>query len=223
MSTHVSDHPTESYLSAIAHLPPGGTLTLYDVSWAEYEQLLEELNDSNAVRISYDHGRLDVMSPSQYHEMYKDLLLRVALAVADHLGCDFESRGSTTFKAGQFEQGVEPDTFFYIQNAARIIGRRRLDLFRDPPPDVIVEIDVSHGSRSRFDFYARIGVPEIWLYDERRAQIYHLQENEYIEATNSRAFPPLTAEVLTQCLEQSKTAGQSAALRSFRAWLTAPG
>lgn len=210
---------TTNYLDAIAHLPTGGTLILTDVPWEEYEQLLDELGDGYGVRIGYDHGRLEVMSPSQYHEMYKDLLLRSAAAAADHLGCDFESRGSTTFKLGQFEQGAEPDTCFYVQHAARIIGRRKLDLRRDPPPDVIVEIDVSHGSGHKFDFYARLGVPEIWRYDERRAQIYQLEEAGYIEVSASRAFPPLTAEALTQCLEQSKTAGQSAALRSFRAWL----
>jgi Uma2 family endonuclease len=210
---------TASYLDAIAHLPPGGTLTLHDVSWDEYEQLLEELGDCTGVRIGYDRGRLEAMSPSPYHEMYKELLQNLALITAEHLGLDFESRGSTTFKLGQFEQGAEPDTCFYVEHAAAIIGKRKLDLRRDPPPDVIVEIDVSHGSDFKLDFYARLGVPEVWRYDERQMHISHLTAAGYVEAAASRAFPPLTAEALTVHLEQSKTAGQSAALRSFRAWL----
>lgn len=210
---------TVSYVDAVRHLPAGGTLILTDVSWAEYEGLLVELGDSNSVRISYDHGRLQIMSPSQYHEMYKELILRLVSVIADDVGLPLESRGSTTFKQESFAQGAEPDTCFYVQNAERIIGKRQLDFSIDPPPDVIVEIDVSHESTGKFAFYARLGVPEVWFYDERQARIYHLTEQGYAEATLSRAFPPLTADALSRFLEQSKTAGQSRTLQSFRDWL----
>jgi Uma2 family endonuclease len=210
---------TTSFLDAIEHLPAGGTLILTDVSWEEYEQLLADLGDSNAVRVSYDRGRLEIMSPSSFHEMYKDLVLQLACIIAEEMDLVLETRGSTTFKQKEFAQGAEPDTCFYVQNAHRIIGKRQIDLSTDPPPDVIVEIDVTHGSQHKLAFYAALGVPEIWRYDEQRAQIYHLTEKGYVEMVASRVFTLLTGDALSRFLEQSKSEGQSATLRSFREWL----
>jgi Uma2 family endonuclease len=210
---------TSNYIEAIHHLPAGRLLSIDNVSWEEYEQLLAELGDSYRVRINYDRGRLVIMSPSQYHEMYNRLLADLALMIADKMGRDFENRGSTTFKEESFKSGAEPDTCFWVQNATAIIGKRTLNLYLDPPPDVIVEIDISHASRFKFDFYAHLGVPEIWLYDEKILQIYHLIDKSYVIADASLAFPILTGEILTRFLEQSKTEGQSAARRAFRHWL----
>lgn len=159
------------------------------------------------------------MSPSPVHEMYKELLVRLAGAIEDQTECVVESRGSTTFRKGTFAGGYEPDTCFYVQNADRIIGKRKIDLRRDPPPDVVVEIDLSRSSSTKYEFYASIGVREIWGYDDNRAQILLLTEQGYVESSNSRAFPVLTADRLTQTLEYSKINGQSAALRQFRKWL----
>jgi Uma2 family endonuclease len=212
---------TLSYLDAIEHLPAGGTLIFGDVSWDEYEQLLADLGDSNRVRVYYDAGRLEIMSPSSFHEMYKELTLRMACLVAEKLDLSIETRGSTTFKQEWAERGGEPDTCFYIQNAAAVIGKRKIDLAIDPPPDIVVEIDVSHESTRKLEFYAGLGVPELWRYDEERMRIYVLTEGSYNEVPASRTFPFLTSETLTRFFEQSKTEGQSEAFRSFRKWLDA--
>ncbi|MGH9901094.1 MAG: hypothetical protein ACRD68_04555 [Pyrinomonadaceae bacterium] len=74
--------------------------------------------------------------------------------------------------------------------------------------------------RSKFPIYAALGVPEVWRYDGERAQIYHLADQAYTEAAASLAFPLLTAEALTEFVEQSKTRGQSAALSACRQWVT---
>ncbi|MGH9897611.1 MAG: Uma2 family endonuclease [Pyrinomonadaceae bacterium] len=210
---------TASYLDAIAYLPAGATLILTEVPWKEYEQLLDDLGNSPGVRVSYDCGRLEIMSPSSSHEMFKDLLQDLARIAAESTGVDLESRGSTTFKQEQIAMGAEPDTCFYVQNAPRIIGKREIDLSVDPPPDVIVEIDVSRDSRKKFDFYRIIGVPELWRYDEHLAHIYRLTEEGYGEVSISHVLPLFTNEVLSRFLEQSKLEGQSATLRSFRDWL----
>lgn len=213
---------TLSYLDAIAHLPAGGTLILNEVPWEEYEQLLTDLGDGYGVRISYDQGRLEVMSPSTFHEMYKDLVYCIAFILAQETNSPFESRGSTTFKQKLTGKGAEPDTCFYVHNSARIIGKRQIDLTVDPPPDIIVEIDVSHESTGKFRFYASLGVPELWRYDEHRLHIYRLTDDGYFEIPASVAFPVLTSAALSQFLKQSRTEGQGAALRSFREWLRAP-
>jgi Uma2 family endonuclease len=207
-----------NYLDAIAHMPAGGKLILYNVTWEEYEQLLDELKD-RALRVSYIRGRLEIMSPSLPHERPKEMLLQLARVVADEMNLTLETAGSTTFKDEQLAMGAEPDTCFYVQNAQSVIGKDSIDLMTDPPPDVVVEIDIWSESTGKMGFYAAIGVPEFWRYDKRQLRIYHLSEQGYVEALASLAFPLLTGEVLTRFLEQSKSAGQSATLRAFREWL----
>jgi Uma2 family endonuclease len=123
-----------------------------------------------------------------------------------------------TIRSAWQAKGAEPDTCFYVQNVTRIIGKRSLDFNTDPPPDIVVEIDVTNASASKFPIYAALGVPEIWRYDGHQAYFYHLAGEQYIEILHSQAFPFLTSTVLVQFIEQSKTEGQDAALDAARAW-----
>src|SRR5882762_5751624 len=96
--------------------------------------------------VTYYNGRLEIMSPSQKHENLSRVIERLVYAIADETGIAVESLGSTTYKQEWLARGVEPDACFYIKNAERIIGGERVDLSTDPPPDIVVEIDVSHDS-----------------------------------------------------------------------------
>src|SRR5258708_1637932 len=86
------------YLEAIEHMPPGATLSIPGVSWEDYEDLLQDLGDGYAVRVSYDNGSLEIMSPSNMHEMYEQLLVRLVHTVAFDMDLPVESRGSITLK-----------------------------------------------------------------------------------------------------------------------------
>lgn len=207
---------TAPYREAIAHLPPGALLVLNDVNWDDYERLLEELSDRAGMRISYDDGRLRVMSPSAEHEAYKELVLRLAQVCADELGLPLETRGSTTWKRRGMRKAAEPDTCFYVTNAHRIIGRTTIDLETDPPPDVVVEIDLSHEAPAKPAIYAALGVPEIWRYDGSHAAMFRLEEGAYQICAGSRFLPAITAALLTELLELSARRGQTEALRVFR-------
>lgn len=209
---------TVDYLDAIAHLPAGAILRLPSVSWEEYEALLSDLTEWPGMRVSYDDGKVEIMSPSPEHEEYKEFVLRLVQVLSDESGITLETRGSATYRQKRLMKGAEPDTCFYVQNASRIIGKRTIDLEVDPPPDVVVEIDMTNESLSKFNIYAAFGVPEIWRYDGQQAHIYQLANQTYAEMTASRAFPALTAIALTEFIEQSKTQGQTAALIAFRQW-----
>src|SRR5213593_3098798 len=128
MSTQALD-----YLDAIAHLPEGGMLILQHVSWEDYERVLAELGDAPNVRVAYDQGRLEIMAPLSEHEAYAEMMHDMTRMLTRELGLKLEARGSTTFKLDPQAKGVEPDGCFYVQNAAAIIGKRRLDLSVDPP------------------------------------------------------------------------------------------
>ena len=158
------------------------------------------------------------MSPLPEHEEYKETIYSLTRVMAEELRITVESRGSATYKQKRLAKGAEPDTSFYVQNAARIIGQRTIDLAVDPPPDVVVEIDTTNESLSKFNIYAAFGVTEIWRYDGEQAYIYQLTGQAYAEANASLAFPSLTAAALTDFIAQSKTQGQTAALMAFRQW-----
>lgn len=211
-----------AYIDAVAHLPAGATLILPDVEWDDYERLVDEnIGRHGSVRITYDRGRLEVMSPPSEHDHLADMCTLIAHVLGDETGSDVESFGSTTFKQTRLVKGTEPDACFYVQSAPRVIGKRNLDLATDPPPDVMVEIDISHDSTTKMGIYASMKVPEVWRYDGRHKQmhIYHLKNGAYLEMTNSIAFPTLTSAMLSEFLEQSNAKGQTATLRAFRQWV----
>jgi Uma2 family endonuclease len=207
---------TVNYLDVIERLPAGALLRLQDVSWDEYEYLLTQMEAHSGHRLTYDRGRLTIMSPRHEHEYYKEFVLSFARVLAEETGLPLETGGATTFKNKALAQGVEPDTCFYVQSAAHIIGNLKPDLKTDPPPDVVVEIDTTNFSLDKFHIYVALGVPEIWRYDGKQARFYYLAESGYEEMSTSRAFPSLAASMLADYIEQSKTEGQTASLAAFR-------
>ncbi|MBV9926584.1 MAG: Uma2 family endonuclease [Acidobacteria bacterium] len=210
---------TTNYLDLIERLTAGAKLELYNIDWDEYENLLSQMGDFPGHRLSYDAGRLTIVSPSLEHEDYKDFILGLARTLSDEMNLTLESRGTATFKRKALKKGVEPDTCFYVQSAASVIGRRAFPNREYPPPDVVVEIDMSHDSLDKFHIYAALGVPEIWRYDGERTRFYKLTGETYEVIQNSLAFPTLTAKVITEHLELSKADGHTAALKAFRQML----
>jgi Uma2 family endonuclease len=205
------------YLEAIDHLPSGATLVFSQVSWEDYENVLDDLGHRPGLRVAYDEGTLEIMTVSSEHEDYAEFILRLAGVLSEELDIQLETRGSTTWKREKLQKGLEPDTCFYIANAQRIIGKRKIDLESDPPPDVAVEVEVTKESLSKFPIYAALGVPEIWRYDGTRLQMYQLTDDLlYVEIAESRFFPGLTGSILADSIELSKTKGQTDALKAFR-------
>jgi Uma2 family endonuclease len=191
---------------------------LKEVTWAELECILEELGDRGNPRLSYSHGTLELMSPSPEHEDRKDILSHLVEILLEESDIEFRNLGSTTFKNQQMDQAVEPDACFYIEHEAEIRGKRRIDLTVDPPPDLAIEIDIT--ARTRFNNYAALGVPELWRYNGSTLEISVLWEGQYVDSERSLHFPDLPIiEVIPDYLEQSRTSGRTALLRSFRRWV----
>jgi Uma2 family endonuclease len=207
---------TAGYLEAVQHLPEGATLIIRRASWEDYERLLDDLRDRPRLRVSYDDGAIEVTSPLPEHEEYVRFIEDLVRAVADELGVMLEKRGSATWKRRRLAKGAEPDASFYIANAPRIIGRGEIDLDRDPPPDVVLEIDVSNESLSKFPIYAALGVPEIWRYDGATVRFYQLAGDVYREIGESRFVAGLTPVMMGTALERSKSEGQTTALHALR-------
>jgi Uma2 family endonuclease len=198
--------------------PAGQRVILHNVGWETYERLLADHENSSAPRFAYDRGELEIVSPSPEHEHYNRSLALLVEILAEELDIDVYDLGSTTFRREDLERGFEPDSCFYVQNEEAIRGKDRIDLAVDPPPDLVIEIDITSPSLDKLPIYARLGVPEVWRYDGRRLAILKLEGERYAEADESTALPPVTGAVLSDFLRKSKTMRRTAWLKGVREW-----
>ena len=201
--------------------PPEERILLHDVTWETYEQLLANYENSSGPRFTYDRGVLEIMSPSSEHEELNDVFKLLVNALAEEWGIEARGFGSTTFRREDISRGFEPDSCFYIQSVGSIKGATRLDLAVHPPPDLLIEIDITHPSLDKFPLYAAAGVPEVWHYDGRALKILRLEGDDYVETRESAAFNRLTDDVLTRFIEESRTMSRLDWLRRVRAWARA--
>lgn len=205
-------------LMAIVLSPPEQKVTLHNVSWETYERLLADLRDSSAPRLTYDRGTLEIMSPSSEHERYNRTAAQIVEELAVEMDVHIDSLGSTTFRREDLDRGFEPDSCFYIRNAASVRGKKRIDLSTDPPPDLVIEIDITSPSLAKLPIFAKAGVPEVWRFDGSRLAIYELANGEYVEREASVAFPAVTAADVTAFIGDSETMERPDWVRKLRAW-----
>ena len=197
---------------------PGHQLLLQDISWSDFESILEDLGEHRSSRISYSNGVMEIMVPLPEHEKHKEIIGEIVRILLDKLSIDFEGLGSTTFKNVPMAQAVEADTCFYIKNYRAVIGKDRLDLTIDPPPDLAIEIDITN--RTRLDNYLLLKVPELWRYSRTGLQIYLLQGDSYTESLTSPNFPNIPiVKLIETYVKQAQIEGRSKAIRALRAWI----
>jgi len=218
MSTQIISQ-AEAIVEMIDRMPPDSVLIQHEVSWNDYEELLEAVGETSSLRICYDEGTLQVMSPSSKHEFRAILIERLVdlLSIRQRIKVLFY--GSTTIKKQREQKGAEPDACFYVQTADAVGTKEQIDFNTDPPPDVVVEIDLHHESISKFPIYAAFGVPELWRDDGETLTIYHLRDGQYVLSEASLALPMLTSAVLTEFLGRSPKEDQYNIVLAFEDWL----
>ncbi|MEG4252175.1 Uma2 family endonuclease [Microcoleus sp. AT3-A2] len=194
-------------------------ILLKNISWKTYESLLNELTQQGGIRLTYDRGNLEIMTPLAPHEKYKKILGRFVESVSDELNVEICSLGSLTCRREDLARGLEPDQCYYIQNENVVWDKEQIDLNQDPPPDLVVEIDVTSSSIDRLSLYASLGVPEVWRYDGNRLIIYQLEAQEYTERDVSPTFPFLSQVEMLRFLELRRTTKENALIRLFREWV----
>ncbi|MEJ7712467.1 MAG: Uma2 family endonuclease [Pyrinomonadaceae bacterium] len=207
-------------MATVLH-PPEERMLLPDVSWETYEQLLANYENCSGPRFIYDRGMLEIMSPSSEHEAINDIIKALVNVLAEEMELDLRGFGSTTFRREDMARGSEPDSCFYIQNVERITGVSKLDLNVHPPPDLVIEIDITSPSLQKFPLYAGIEVPEVWHYEGEVLRIFHLYNGGYVESAESRALPHVKSVDLSRFVEESKTSRRPAWIRGVRDWARA--
>jgi Uma2 family endonuclease len=151
-------------------------ILLHNVSWFTYENLLADHPDVPSPHFTYDRGDLLIRVLSPEHEGINDVFKLVINLLAEEFGLESQSFGSMTHKREELQRGFEPDSCFYFKNEARMRGKKRLDLSVDPPPDLVVEIDITHPSLNRLPIFAAFGIPEVWRFDGEKLEILLLTD-----------------------------------------------
>ncbi len=204
-------------MTATLLTPPTEIIHLSGISWQTYETLLQELSNRR-LRLTYNRGNLEIMAPSPEHERFKKVSGRFVETMAEELEIRIEPLGSTTFKRPELS-GVEPDECFYIYNIDAVRGKKRLDLTKDPAPDLVVEIDVSSSSQTHLQVYADLGVAEVWIYNGESLAIQKLRNGAYVTSQTSQFFLNIPIPEIAGFLQQAETMDYLELVKAFRKWV----
>ena len=187
------------------------------LSWLSYQQILQAIGENNRAHLFYDRGTLEITMPLEEHEFYRELIGLFIRILVVELGLKIKSMGSTTLAREDLERGAEPDNAYYIQNQAKVLGKR-INLTEDPPPDLVVEVDITHTDINKLALYARLGVPELWRFNGQIWRIYRLEKGGYQEGEFSPTFPLVPKTKLYEFLATAKE-DEVRAEKNLRAWL----
>ena len=163
--------PAPSVMDALLNAPGENRVAMRGLDWFAYQQMKVLLNERTRARLIYDRGTLEITMPSEFHEFYARLIERFIVILVVELGLRVKTMGSTTLDREDLERGAEPDNGYYIQNQSHVAGRP-IDLAVDPPPDLVVEVDINHTDIDKNALYAAMGVPEFWRFDSKVWRIY---------------------------------------------------
>ena len=192
-------------------------VTFHNLSWTQYQQILSALPQSRSARLTYACGTLEISMPLEDHERASEIINIFIRVLVLEMGLKLKSMGSTTLDRKDLDRGSEPDKAYYIQNQPAVAGRT-VNLQNDPPPDLIVEIDITHTDMDKNRLYAAMGVPEFWRFNGHRLRIYQLQADQYIEIERSPTFPIIAKTDLYKFIDDAKQ-DEISAEKVFRLWV----
>ncbi|MGI8668670.1 MAG: Uma2 family endonuclease [Aridibacter sp.] len=175
-------------------------VVLRNISWETYESLLEEQAEKSSVHFYYNNGDLEIMVESYKHGRYSSILSELVIEIAAKLEIDSVGAGSTTFKREKKQKGFEGDASYYFKNAELVRAKDEIDLSKDPSPELVLEIDITHGSLSKFPIFAGLGVEEIWRFDGEEVLFYRLENEDYKEVSESICLKGVKSETVTELL-----------------------
>jgi Uma2 family endonuclease len=208
-------------MSTVPARPAAGRSLLLDgIDWKAYTRLLHVFAERPAIRLTYDRGVLEIMSPLLEHDGDADFLGFLVGVLTEEMGLPRKGGGSTTLRRRRKQRGLEPDRCFWIAHEPAMRGKRRLNLRVDPPPDLAIEVDVTHSSLDRLSIYAALGVPEVWRL-EGQTLTFHLlgAGRSYSAAGHSLAFPFVTPADLMSFLALCAGQDETSVTCQFRAWV----
>ncbi|MEB3292525.1 MAG: Uma2 family endonuclease [Synechococcales bacterium] len=175
-------------------------MTFHDLDWQAFKQIQGLLAERTRARFSYDNGTLEITMPLELHERSARLIELFIRILVVELGMKIKTMGSTTLDREDLLKSAEPDNGYYLQNYAAVADHT-IDLRQDPPPDLVVEVDITRSDLNKNRLYANLGVPEFWRFNGKELQILCLEAGTYQPSDRSPTFPMMEKTELYQFLE----------------------
>ncbi len=197
-------------------------IELREIGWKGYSTMLRLRSERRRPRMIYLDGDLFLMSPSHIHEFAKERFGWFVHVVVEELAIDCHPAGQTTFRRRAKRGGLEGNLTYYLANEPRVRGSggRDLNLRHDPPPDLAIEVVHTHAADAAVDVYCRLGVPELWLWEDGNLRILLLQaDGRYAESATSAAFPFLSAAEITAWIAKPQDVSESRWSIELRRWV----
>lgn len=182
-------------------------IVLRGATWADYQRILELRGEQATPRVAYLEGVLQLVSPSRRHDYVKSMLGRLVEAWCFEAGIDVTPYGSWTLESKEAERGAEPDECY-------VIGA-----VEDPQrPDLAIEVVVTSGGVDKLEIYRRLGVREVWFWQEGRIGLHCLRGDAYLPVARSELLPGIDLEQLLGFVDVRP---MTRAVREYRAALRA--
>jgi len=189
------------------------------VGWQGYQSLLKLVGDQ-PLRITYDRGDVELMSPLPQHERKKSLLGQFVRILARELHIPIMPTGSATWNREDLDQGLEADESFYLGDLDRVADPDNIDLDVDPPPDLAIEIELTRSALDRVGIYGALRVPELWRFNGQTIRVLLRQDDgSYQESNVSAVFPHVPMHDVARFATREGIRDENAYLDEFSAWV----
>jgi Uma2 family endonuclease len=190
------------YTDALAQLSGEKRMVFRDLDWQAFRQVQQILTERTHARFTYAERVLEITMPLEGHERLARLIELFIRVLVVEMGMKMKTMGSTTLERSDLLKSAEPDNGYYIQNYP-FVADHEVDLSVDPPPDLVVEVDITHTDINKNALYAAMGIPEFWRFNGQVWRILYLADGEYLERDRSPTFPTIAKSDLYQFLERA--------------------
>ena len=197
----------------------GSVVVLHGVPWKIYRRL-REMPENNNIRMTYDRGELEIMSPSAEHEGIAYLIGKLIDVWTMELNVPIRSCRTMTIRRSALDCGFEPDNCYYVQHEPQMWNKKNIRFTTDPPPDLAVEVETTRSLLNKMEVYAAFGVPELWRWRGNALTVLALSpEGQYVARPTSICFPAFPIARTEDIVRQVGAAHETDLILAFRDWV----
>ncbi|MEG4915908.1 Uma2 family endonuclease [Microcoleus sp. B7-D4] len=170
--------------TAVKNSVTDSCLTLRGVSWSQFESLEAAFESVGGIKFAYLDGILEIMTVSPEHEETKGTIRALLEAYLREKGIRFYIKGGPTLGSKELGARKEPDESYNLTTKKAI-------------PDLAIEVVFTSGGIDKLQLYKRLGIPEVWFWEDGVLSIYYLRE-EYEKVDRSELLPELDIALLVR-------------------------